>query len=266
MVKGQYVLPPLSAICNYTSSQTADGRQKANDSKDYAGTCSCFRKGEGSGIDYGEGYGQILHGKLTFIGGTFQQIVSVRSFYLRHPVIQGRIQTFPFDDAIFAGGQAAVRNIRVGAAALFDCFGILNRPPQRTFLAPFQKEGSTCQRLTLGINLIQRDLTRTQSIGEGNFDGLTLGNGNGLGILRFAVIKAAIRDQFLNGVFSGKNVADLDLTVIIGCKGRTFDFSTFGICDLELPACNAAVSFRGFDDLPRALPWWVLTPSPTAVA
>lgn len=243
------MLPPLSAICDYTSSQTADDRQKANDSKDYAGTGSCFRKGEGSGIDYGEGYGQILYGKLAFVGGTFQQIVSVRSLYLRYPVIEGRIQTFPLDDAIVAGGQAAVRDIRVGAAAFFHCFGILNRPPQGTFLAPFQKEVRACQRLALGIYLVQGDLTGTQGVGEGHFGGLTLGNGNSLGIFGFAVIKAALRDQFLNGVFSGKNVADLDLTVIIGCKGRTFDFSTFGICDLELPARNIAVTFHSFDDL-----------------
>ena len=57
LVKDQYMLPPLSAICDYTCAQAANGSQQANESQDHAGTDSRFREGESTGIDYGERYG-----------------------------------------------------------------------------------------------------------------------------------------------------------------------------------------------------------------
>ena len=162
------------------------------------------------------------------------------------------MQIVPFQFAISSGSQQSIHHIGIGTAAFLKGFGILNGPPERTVLAPFQQEGGTSQRIALDIHFVQCDLAGSQSIGESHFCGLPLGNGDGLGIFGSAMIEGILRNQLLNGVCSRQKLGQ-DLAVFIGSEGGTFNFLALVIRDFEQPASNTALGFHGFDNLHFAI-------------
>ena len=167
--------------------------------------------------------------------------------------MQSGIEVGKDEAAVFIGGQLSVCQSGAGTAPTHSGFRESNRLPKGSVLAPFQKKCCSGKTVFLQINLLDCDCTGADGVDKGNLCRLSLNDRNRLGILTFALIQTALRQEFFHRVFPGQKIVGDNRSGIPRNKGRTLYFRSMGIRHPELPTGKASIALHGFLDFQFAV-------------
>ena len=167
--------------------------------------------------------------------------------------MQSGIEVGKDEAAVFVGSQLPICQPGTGTATTHSGFRESNRLPKGSVLAPFQKKRCSSKTVFLQINFLDCDCAGADGVDKGNLCRLPLNDRNHLGIVAFALIQTALRQEFLHRVFSGQQIGGDNRSVIPGGKWRTLYFRSMGIRHPELPTGKTAVALHGFLDFQLAV-------------
>ena len=196
---------------------------------------------------------QIVNPQDTFKGCILQQAESFGGFNFGESIVQSGIEVGKDEVAVIVGNQLPVCQSGAGTATTHSGFRESNRLPKGSVLTPFQKKRCSGKTVFLQVNLLDCDCAGADGVDKGNLCRLSLNDRNRLGILAFALIQTALRQEFFHRVFSGQQIGGENYSGIPGNKGRTLYFRSMGIRHPELPTGKAAISLHGFLDFQFAI-------------